>query len=149
MEQYIHDRWESDRGFPGGAVHGITQTIDGYLWIAATKGLVRFDGLVFELVQRPGLAKEQDPTVLAVAPDPSGGLWLQLRNAMLARYYAGRFENPLQPELNELGAAVTAISPSAGDAILLAVMGQGVVRYRNGVTETVVPQATMPSSFVI
>ena len=73
MEQYIHDRWERDRGFPGGAVHGITQSTDGYLWIAADKGLVRFDGLAFQLIPRPGLTKEQDPAVLAVAPDPLGG----------------------------------------------------------------------------
>ena len=66
MEQYIHDRWESDRGFPGGSVHAITQSIDGYLWIAADKGLVRFDGLVFRLFQRTGQTKEHDPTVLAV-----------------------------------------------------------------------------------
>jgi signal transduction histidine kinase/ligand-binding sensor domain-containing protein len=149
MEQYIHDRWESDRGFPGGAVHGITQSTDGYLWIAADKGLVRFDGLVFQLIHRVGQTTEQDPTVLAVAPDPVGGLWLQLRSAMLARYHGGRFEDSLPSMLNALRPAVTAIAPTSGDAILLSVMDHGVVRYRNGKIETIVPQQMMPSSFVI
>src|SRR5262249_60325711 len=95
MNQYIHDRWESDRGFPGGAVHGITQSTDGYLWIAAAKGLVRFDGLVFRPFQISGLRTERDPTVLAIVPDPSGGLWVQHRSAMLVRYRHGRLEEPL------------------------------------------------------
>jgi signal transduction histidine kinase/ligand-binding sensor domain-containing protein len=149
MEQYIHDRWESDRGFPGGAVHGITQSTDGYLWIASDKGLVRFDGLVFQLISRPGLTKEQDPAVLAVAPDPVGGLWLQLRNAMLARYHDGRFEDHVPSAINDLGPAVTAISPNSRDAILFSLMDHGVIRYRNGQVETIVSHQMMPLSFVI
>jgi len=31
MSQYIRDRWESDKGFPGGPVYDITQTADDYL----------------------------------------------------------------------------------------------------------------------
>jgi signal transduction histidine kinase len=149
MDQYIHDRWESDRGFPGGAVHGITQSTDGYLWIAAEKGLVRFDGLVFRLIPRPGLTKDQDPAVLAVAPAPLGGLWLQLRSAMLAQYHDGQFDNRVPSALNDLGPAVTAMSSTSGDAILFALMDHGVIRYRNGKVETIVSHRMMPSSFVI
>ena len=110
MDQYLHDRWESDRGFPGGAVHGITQSADGYLWIAADKGLVRFDGLVFQLVDRPGTTREQDQAVLAALPDADGALWLQLRSAMLARYRDGQFEEPLPSALDAGGALVTAMA---------------------------------------
>ena len=149
MEQYIHDRWESDRGFPGGAVHGITQSADGYFWIATDKGLVRFDGLSFQLIQREGSTKEQGNTVLAVAPDPVGGLWLQLRNATLARYRDGRFEDPLAAMLKVNSPAVTAIAPISGDGLLLSVMDHGVVRYRNGQVETVLAQQAMPPSFVM
>jgi len=149
MDQYIHDRWESDRGFPGGGVHGITQSADGYLWIAADKGLVRFDGLVFQLIPRPGLTKEQDPTVLAVASNPAGGLWLQLRNAMLARYQDGHFDSRVPPPLNDLGPAVTAISPTSDNTILFSLMDHGVIRYRSGQIETIVSHQMMPSSFVI
>jgi ligand-binding sensor domain-containing protein/signal transduction histidine kinase len=149
MDQYIHDRWESDRGFPGGSVHAITQSRDGYLWIAADKGLVRFDGLVFQLFQRPGLTIGQDQTVLAIAPDPSGGLWAQLRNAMLARFHQGRFQDPLPSALNEIGPAVTAMSPTATGAILLSVLYHGVIRYQDGQAQTIVSQRLMPSSFVI
>jgi len=35
---------------PGGAVNGIAQTADGYLWIGADRGLIRFDGFNFRPV---------------------------------------------------------------------------------------------------
>src|SRR5262249_44957149 len=89
MSQYIRDRWESDNGFPGGPVHAITQTSDGYLWIGAEKGLVRFDGLTFRLFQPPGPTSGADSTVLSLAADPGGGFWAQLRSANLVRYHDG------------------------------------------------------------
>src|SRR5580765_6381619 len=51
LSQYIRDEWGSARGYPGGAIHGLVQSGDGYLWIAAERGLVRFDGLKFELIE--------------------------------------------------------------------------------------------------
>jgi ligand-binding sensor domain-containing protein len=37
--QYIRDRWTTNNGFPGGRVNAITQTQDGYLWIATSNAL--------------------------------------------------------------------------------------------------------------
>jgi len=31
--QYVQEQWTTATGFPGGAVNGIAQTADGYLWI--------------------------------------------------------------------------------------------------------------------
>ena len=147
MGQYIHDRWESDKGFPGGAVHAITQSSDGYLWIAADKGLVRFDGLAFRLFQPRGLTSGQDPTVLALASDVDGGVWAELRNAMLMRYRNG-FED-LPSTLGALGPAVTAMTRDPDGAVLFAVLAHGIIRYRSNRLETIVAQLEMPSSFVI
>ena len=40
LSQYIRDRWDRSAGFVGGHVYAITQTRDGYLWVAAEKGHV-------------------------------------------------------------------------------------------------------------
>ncbi len=53
MSQYIHDKWGAERGFIGGEVYAICQSTDGYLWIGTERGLVRFDGFNFTLIQRP------------------------------------------------------------------------------------------------
>src|SRR5262245_4076790 len=68
VSQYLRDRWGSGQGFPGGPVHGITQSSDGYLWIAADRGLVRFDGLSFRLFQPSPQTPGTGATVLGVAP---------------------------------------------------------------------------------
>ena len=148
MSQYIHDQWESDRGFPGGAVSGITQTADGFLWIAAEKGLVRFDGLTFRLVQPPRLTSDLVPAVLAVGADADGSLLVQLRNARLMRYRHGQFED-VQSDSTQLTTFVTAMSRGLDGAMLLAVLDYGVVAMRNGQSAYLVSQRAMPSSFVI
>jgi signal transduction histidine kinase len=43
ISPYAHTVWRTQDGFPRGA-HMITQTRDGYVWIAAS-GLIRFDGI--------------------------------------------------------------------------------------------------------
>ena len=75
MSQYIRDEWGSARGYPGGAVHAIAQSRDGYLWIAAERGLVRFDGLKFELIEVSPAATGGGTSILGVAADPDGGIW--------------------------------------------------------------------------
>ena len=65
LSQHIRDRWGTESGFPGGPVYAITQTADGYLWIGAEKGLVRFDGLTFVCSIRSEVGA--GPAVLGVA----------------------------------------------------------------------------------
>jgi len=44
---YVLRVWETDDGLPQNTVTGITQTADGYLWVATKGGLTRFDGVRF------------------------------------------------------------------------------------------------------
>jgi ligand-binding sensor domain-containing protein len=46
------DTWDTARGFPGGYVYSVTQTVDGYLWIGTSKGLLRYDGLSFVTIEQ-------------------------------------------------------------------------------------------------
>ena len=39
--------------FIGGRIYAIRQSADGYLWVGTERGLVRFDGSNFILIQRP------------------------------------------------------------------------------------------------
>ena len=73
----------------------LTQSRDGYLWIGAEKGLVRFDGLTFRLFEPTGSTSQAGPTVLGVAAAPDGSLWARLRGVALVRYHNGAFENML------------------------------------------------------
>jgi len=148
MSQYLRDQWGSERGFPGGPVHAISQSDDGYLWIAADKGLVRFDGLSFRLFEPSGITAGSGPTVLGVAPAPDGSLWARLRGPALVRYRHGGFEDivasPGRPD-----SVVTAMIRRNDGSILMATLGQGAVAYRGGRFTTVVAASQMPNSFAI
>jgi ligand-binding sensor domain-containing protein len=150
MSQYLRDRWESDNGFPGGAVHAITQTADGYLWIAADKGLVRFDGLTFHLFLPPGVTSGSDLTVRALAADSDGSLWIQLRSARLLRYRQGEFAD-VTVDPDRKTAFVTAMSHGIDEAMLFALIGHYVIVNRAGRFDTMMPQNVIatPGSFVI
>jgi signal transduction histidine kinase/ligand-binding sensor domain-containing protein len=148
ISQYLRDRWGSAQGFPGGPVHGITQSADGYLWIAAERGLVRFDGLTFKLYQPSAQTPGTGATVLGVAPDREGGVWARLRGPALFRFVRGRFEDAPaiqgRPET-----VVTAMISTRSGATLMATLGQGVVAYRNRRFDTVAVPTLMPLSFAI
>ncbi len=147
--EYVRDQWGSDRGFPGGPVHAIAQTSDGYLWIAADKGLVRFDGLSFRLVTPSAQASSVGPTVLGVAAAADGSLWARMRGPALLRYRRGEFENML-PGAGLPEAVVSAMVRGPDDALVLATVGEGALTYRNDRFERIAPQDRMPSSsFVI
>jgi ligand-binding sensor domain-containing protein len=47
VTEYTHTVWTHKDGIPSAFIHAIAQTSDGYLWLATTDGLVRFDGVRF------------------------------------------------------------------------------------------------------
>ena len=125
MSQYLRDEWTGDRGFPGGPVHAVTQTADGYLWIGAEKGLVRFDGLTFRLIEPKGTPNTA-PAVLGVVPAPDGSVWARLRGMALLRYQREAFENILTT-LGAPESVVTAMERGRDNSILAATLGRGAM----------------------
>ena len=47
--RYAVRAWTIEDGLPTSTVQDIAQTPDGYLWLATTGGLARFDGVRFEV----------------------------------------------------------------------------------------------------
>jgi ligand-binding sensor domain-containing protein len=47
LTEYTHTVWTHKDGLPSAFIYSIAQTRDGYLWLATTDGLVRFDGVRF------------------------------------------------------------------------------------------------------
>jgi ligand-binding sensor domain-containing protein/signal transduction histidine kinase len=143
LTQYLRDRWEKTSGFVAGPVYAITQTRDGYLWVAAEKGIVRFDGLRFRLFEPLQPTATTDTAALLVQPDPAGGLWTWLRRASLMRFQDGEFTNPLAaagpPELR-----TGLMALGNGGAILIADTRLGLQVWRAGRLETVLPRDALP-----
>ena len=88
--QYGFDVWTVDNGLPENEIRGITQTPDGYLWIATFNGLVRFDGVHLTIFNRktPGLGSNQFGSILQ---GREGDLWIASVDNGLIRYHDGVF----------------------------------------------------------
>src|SRR5215212_8837342 len=60
LDQYVRTTWTGDRGLPQSSVFCVTETRDGYLWIATQEGFVRFDGHEFVTYD-----KNTDPQIVS------------------------------------------------------------------------------------
>ena len=136
LSQYAHDRWDSARGFLGGAVYAICQSADGYLWIGTERGLVRFDGFHFTLLPRPIPNEAPLGPVRGLVSDAEGYLWIRLDGSRLLRYRDGRFDDAsVQFDLADI--RFTAMSPDNAGGVLLSGLGSRTLHYHEGKIETI------------
>jgi signal transduction histidine kinase/ligand-binding sensor domain-containing protein len=149
MSQYVRDRWGTESGFPKGAVYDIAQTSDGYLWFGTEKGLVRFDGVSFQLIRDPNI-ELANGHVLGLMGDPDGGLWVRLRRPTLLRYRDGRFQN-VMGSLGRPMSTVTAMGRMQDGSLLVWVLeGEGsAIKYQGNRFETMVTTTGLSRSPVM
>jgi signal transduction histidine kinase/ligand-binding sensor domain-containing protein/DNA-binding response OmpR family regulator len=76
ITQYSIKIWNMEAGLPGNSVYAVRQTQEGYLWIGTQNGLVRFDGIDFELFTRDKIPQLKDNIVRALYQDRNGTLWI-------------------------------------------------------------------------
>lgn len=93
--QYLYDSWTSESGSPplpkDIAPVSIAQTTDGYIWVATSSGLLRFDGarfLILDTTNTKGL-RGMDIKSLYAARD--GALWIGTGGNGLYRRWRGKF----------------------------------------------------------
>jgi ligand-binding sensor domain-containing protein len=127
--EFGHQSWQSDSGLPQNTVGAIVQTRDGYLWIGTEEGLVRYDGIDFQVFDPGNTPALHSSLISALAADPTEGLWISTP-AGLVYERAGRFTRYGIAEglasLTVLGVHVT----PAGQ--LFALTSAGVARLRDG-----------------
>jgi len=80
ISQYAHTVWRIQDGFPQ-AAEVITQTKDGYIWIAAGGGLIRFDGVsMAPVASQPSFPTQEGINSLLGSRD--GSLWMATYQAL-------------------------------------------------------------------
>jgi len=76
LGQYLHTSWTQEEGSALPPVQALAQTADGYLWLGAATGLIRFDGMRFvewSPVSGPALPNSNISCLRAAS---GGGLWV-------------------------------------------------------------------------
>ena len=146
--QYVHDSWGPEKGFPGGPIYAITQTSDGYLWIGAEAGLIRFDGVTFTVVRDRGPNAFSMDHVLGLSADRDGSLWVQLSDPTLLRYRDGTF-TAIRPNPHRTDSRVTAIAGPNSGGLLLASRMDGAALFGGSHFKTLAGASSLPRSPVI
>src|SRR5581483_10289842 len=79
--------WQSDEGLPNNNVQALTQTPEGYLWVATPLGVARFDGIQFDQIASTNFIDLPNRGVTALMPDRTGGLWLAMDRGAIVRLH--------------------------------------------------------------
>jgi ligand-binding sensor domain-containing protein/signal transduction histidine kinase len=132
ISEYERDRWDAGTGFPGGPVNAFAQTPDGYLWIATEKGLVRFDGLNFVLIEHSESSTVPFGPVLGLALDANGSLWIRLQGpTLMVRDRSGAFRS-VTPDSSQAESDIAAMCVGKDGELLITGLTKGIFRDRNG-----------------
>jgi signal transduction histidine kinase/ligand-binding sensor domain-containing protein len=84
--QYRFDSWTTDNGLPQASVNSILQTRDGFIWLATFGGLVRFDGLRFQIFNTGNTKGLRSGRFVLLFEDRAGNLWITTEGQGLTRY---------------------------------------------------------------
>jgi signal transduction histidine kinase/ligand-binding sensor domain-containing protein len=142
--QYIREYWNADSGFPGGRVHSIAQSADGYLWIGTEEGLLRFDGKTFTILKDPSPNPLALDRVLGLKSDSQGGLWIRLPGPSIVRFRDGAFTAVRLNKLHD--PQVTATAQGLGRSILLASQLDGLLSWTGTRLEQLIARTSLPVS---
>ncbi|HEY2466510.1 MAG TPA: hypothetical protein VGI45_01555 [Terracidiphilus sp.] len=108
ITQYVHTAWGEKEGAPK-SIWSIAQTVVGFLWIGASNGLNRFDGVNFEHYEPPSGPALPSGTVDTLLALPNGDLWIGFVHGGISRLRHGRVVNYTSPH-NILGARVQSLA---------------------------------------
>jgi ligand-binding sensor domain-containing protein len=86
LADYTHEAWQAKDGLPQSTIAAVLQTRDGYLWLGTQEGLVRFDGVGFDVFDRARLPAMTTNHVAALLEDPAGGLWVGTQGGGLLHF---------------------------------------------------------------
>lgn len=75
------EAWDTDRGLPQNSVTAIVQTRDGYLWFGTGNGLVRFDGVRFDVYDENNTPELGSSHIVCLLEDMNGNLWVGTKTA--------------------------------------------------------------------
>ncbi len=93
LEHYTRSIWTSKEGLPG-SIHMMAQTPDGWLWLATSNGLYRFDGLRFHPLAAGNGVRLLSNRITALTAEPDGSLYIGYENHGLSVLHAdGRLEH--------------------------------------------------------
>jgi signal transduction histidine kinase/ligand-binding sensor domain-containing protein len=117
IAQLYHTQWIVQQGAPTG-IQSMAQTNDGFIWIAADRGLFRFDGVQFELFNSAGGVSLPSRDAFTLFATREGGLWIGYRTGGASYLLNGRLVNYGESAGLPVASVSAFASPAGGTAWL-------------------------------
>ena len=146
FKNYIHRMWTSDHGLPQNSIYSITQDKKGFMWFATAEGVVKFDGIEFELFNKRNVEEIESNDVLKLFEDSSGCLWVGLRNAKVVRNCGESFEAIKTKDPDKL-LTVSSIAEHNG-IVYFGTYRDRIQVFRNGKIEPYEKNKFLPDSII-
>ncbi len=123
--------WQSDAGLPDNTVMGIDQTPDGFLWVATSTGLVRFDGVQFRpfAVAAPGMPAGR---IKALVADRRNRVWVAKDQGVVVCVDQGRATMVVGPEYAASDSPYRGMVQDAEGAVWVSYGDGAVLRIQDG-----------------
>ncbi|HAA20250.1 MAG TPA: hypothetical protein DCP28_16340 [Cytophagales bacterium] len=133
LTQYLVRNWTVEEGLPRNNVLDGTQTTDGYIWFGGFAGLVRFDGVEFQVFNSQSDSVFNADGVYTLHADAQNRLWIGTQGSGLLRYAQGQFQQLFTDTLLQQ-ASVFAMAPDANGSMWLST-SRGLLHYsETGIT---------------
>ncbi len=94
---YVHEVFSLGDGLPRAGLTQTLRTRDGYLWLATFDGLVRFDGVRFEVFDSDRVPELGSNRISDLVETRDGALWIHTEQGHVARYAGGVFTSCGRP----------------------------------------------------
>jgi ligand-binding sensor domain-containing protein/signal transduction histidine kinase len=145
LSQFSREVWVTENGLPQNTVHSVTQTRDGFIWIATEEGLARFDGIGFTLFDKQNTPTLSSNHIHCLLEDRGGSLWIGTA-AGLVQLQDGKFTPFNVPEGPASNNIESIYEDRAGN---LWVVSEGALsRLKNGSVTAFTAQQGLPSNGV-
>lgn len=136
----VREFWGIGSGLPDGAVLGILETSDGYLWLGTERALARFDGNGFEILESDTDLVPQYSFARDLLEDRQGRLWAALVGGL--GLWNGTNLEVLGQERGLNHPFVYAIAPGPAGSVFVGTGGSGVWQYRDGLFAPYAPEGS-------
>ena len=141
LTEYTQTIWTHKDGLPSAFIHSMTQTQDGYLWLATADGLVQFDGARF-VHWRPKTGHKAllgDVRTLCAGRD--GTLWVGTASGLIGHIRGDDLTS------SSVGPEIQAMLEDP-DGTLWVVAGDQVLRFRAAIQEQIGSAIALPGPFL-
>jgi len=126
LNNYFQESWTTRDGLPHNTINGISQSADGYLWVATWEGLARFNGRNFTVLGRGATTGLPDSGVRSLQLDTDGSMLVVGSRGGFVRRSAEGWSH--WPQLNVL---LNAVQADRYGGYWLASEGQGLFYQRS------------------